>query len=267
MALNGKRGQKHPRVRVQGIATSWERVADWYDDLLEGSDDTYQRQVILPNLLRLVAPRGGLRVLDVACGQGFFSRAFAEAGAEVVGVDISEELVRRARERAPAGVKFIVASADRIPLAEKGVFDAATIVLALQNIENVAGVFGECARLLRQGGKLFLVLNHPCFRIPKHSSWGFDAAAGLQYRRLDSYLSESRATIEMHPGQTVPALTASFHRPLQLYFKALGKAGFSVTRLEEWTSQKKSETGPRAAAENKARREFPLFLFLEAVRG
>jgi hypothetical protein len=53
---------------------------------------------------------------------------------------------------------------------------------------------------------------------------------------------------------------------LQFYFKALRKAGFLVSRLEEWNSQKKSQPGPRADAENRARKEFPLFLALEAVK-
>ena len=70
----------------------------------------------------------------------------------------------------------------------------------------------------------------------------------------------------MNPGQVKSEKTISFHHPLQFYFKALEKAGFVVTRLEEWTSHKESEKGPRAGAENRARKEFPLFLFLEAVK-
>ena len=72
--------------------TSWGNVADWYDEVVKG-DDSYQKKVILPNILRLVTPRKGLRVLDLACGQGFFSHEMAKAGAEVVGVDISKELI------------------------------------------------------------------------------------------------------------------------------------------------------------------------------
>ena len=60
--------------------TSWGNVADWYDDLLESSQETYQSEVILPNLMRLVKPATGLTVLDLACGQGYFSRAFAAVG-------------------------------------------------------------------------------------------------------------------------------------------------------------------------------------------
>ena len=61
-------------------------------------------------------------------------------------------------------------------------------------------------------------------------------------------------------------LTVSFHRPLQVYFKALIKNSFLVGRLEEWNSNKKSETGPRQKAEDKARQEIPLFMLIEAVK-
>lgn len=161
--------------------------------------------------------------------------------------------------------------------------DAVIIVLALQNIENLNGVMAECSRVLCPGGRLFLVLNHPAFRIPKKSSWGFDPVTirladspsevhsvdekkQIQFRRLDEYISESRAEIQMQPGKVSSAATVSFHRPLQTYFKSFQKNGFAVTRLEEWVSPKKSDPGPRAVAENKARKEFPLFLFVQAEK-
>ncbi|MEK7084251.1 MAG: methyltransferase domain-containing protein, partial [Patescibacteria group bacterium] len=81
-------------------STSWGNVAEWYDDLLETEKDTYQSAVILPNLLRLLSVKKGQKILDLACGQGFFSRAFAKEGASVTGVDVAEELIRRATAHA-----------------------------------------------------------------------------------------------------------------------------------------------------------------------
>ena len=72
--------------------------------------------------------------------------------------------------------------------------------------------------------------------------------------------------MDMHPGISGSAKTLSFHRPLQYYFKALAKAGFAVDRLEEWISHKASDSGPRAKAENVARKEIPLFLYLSAKK-
>ena len=50
------------------------------------------------------------------------------------------------------------------------------------------------------------------------------------------------------------------------YFKNLNKAGLAVSLLEEWNSNKVSDSGPRAKAENLARKEIPLFLFMEAKK-
>ena len=58
----------------------------------------------------------------------------------------------------------------------------------------------------------------------------------------------------------------SFHRPLSSYAEALAKAGFVIANLEEWKSNRVSETGPRAKAENKARNEFPLFMAIDAQK-
>ncbi|MGC9605746.1 MAG: methyltransferase domain-containing protein [Minisyncoccia bacterium] len=249
--------------------TSWGGVADWYDGLVGSSADSFQSKVIMPNLLRVLEPRPGMTVLDVACGQGHFTRAFAQNGAKAVGCDISPELIALAKKNSPPSLEFKVAPADKLSFAADKSFDAVTIVLALQNIENLAGTLSECARVLKPGSRLILVLNHPAFRIPKDSSWGWDEKTNVQYRRIDSYMSDSQIKIDMTPGESVHSkkkFTVSFHRPLQSYFKALNKAGFSVTRLEEWISHKQSQKGPRAAAEDRARKEIPMFLMLEAVK-
>ncbi len=239
--------------------TSWGNVAGWYDELLAG-EGTYQKEVILPNLVRLLGDIKGKRVLDLACGQGFFTREWKALGAEVTGADISPELIHIAREN-NKGIPFFYCPADAMPSIPSGTRDIVTIVLALQNIENLDGTLAEVNRILAPKGKFYIVLNHPTFRIPGASSWGW-TEDNDQYRRVDPYLSEQKNEIEMHPGKNRTEKTVSFHRPLQLYFKKFERHGFAVTRLEEWNSHKKSAPGPRAAAENHARKEIPLFMCL-----
>lgn len=252
--------------------TSWQPVALWYDELLSG-DDTYQTKVILPNLLRLLPPKdrqgSARKILDIACGQGFFSKAYAEGGADVLGVDISPDLISFASKNAPNSAHFAVAPADNISQAKSDSFDAGFIVLAIQNIKEMLGTLKEVSRAIKSGGAFVIVLNHPCFRIPKKSAWGYDEERAVQYRRIDAYGSASMTEIDMAPGadrKDSKIKTVSFHRPLQDYFKALAASGFVVTGLEEWISHKKSEAGPRAAAEDKARKEFPLFMTIVAKK-
>lgn len=249
---------KHP--------TSWEPVAAWYDDLLKG-EDTYQSKVIFPNLLRLLPATKGKRIIDIACGQGFFSTRYAELGAAVVGVDISSELIKRAQahelKNKTADLKFEVAPASKLTAIPSESFDGGMIILALQNIKELQETLSEASRVLVKGGTFVIVLNHPCFRIPKGSMWGYDEQEKVQYRRIDRYGVPFKAEIDMMPSKMSRAIqTASFHRPLQEYVKAFSKAGFSLTGLEEWISHKTSQKGPRAEAEDRARKEFPMFMTL-----
>ena len=251
--------------------TSWGSVSEWYNDLLNTSSDSYQKNVILPNLLRLVDPKKNMTILDLACGQGYFSHAFAEKGAEVIGSDISKELIELANKvngenQDSIKPKFYVSPADKISFAKDSTVDVITIVLALQNIENLAGTIKECSRILKSDGKLFIILNHPTFRIPEKSSWQWDEKENKQYRRIDSYMSDQSTKIDMTPGESnihKKKFTVTFHRPLQSHFKALNKSGLNVLRLEEWISHKKSQNGPRATEEDRTRKEIPMFLCLE----
>ncbi|MEI6297088.1 MAG: class I SAM-dependent methyltransferase [bacterium] len=249
-------------------STSWGKVAGWYDEVVE-EKGSYQRDVVLPNLLRIMDIKGGEKILDLACGQGFFSGEFLAKGADVVASDISEELIFIAKNNSKNnGIKFFVSPADNIKFLEEKSVDKIAVVLAIQNIENIGGVLKECSRVLKDGGKIYFVLNHPAFRIPKESSWGYDEEENIQYRRMDAYLSESRIKIDMNPGErNAPKnFTISFHRPLQLYSKVLRNNGFCINTIEEWVSDKKSQSGPRQKAEDKARKEFPMFMIIEAIK-
>lgn len=266
---------KNTSRREKKIQTGWGKVAGWYHDAVEEAG-SYQRELILPNLLRLMDVKKGETILDLACGEGFFSERFHRLGGRVIGVDVAAELIAIVKKRVPGG-EFHLGPADKLDFLKNNSVDKIAIVLALQNIENVQGALAECARVLKPSGKLFIILNHPAFRIPKQSSWGYDPVkspgdhgasekGGVQYRRIDRYLSESREKIQIHPGEKPSEMTVSFHKPLQFYFKAFKKSGLAVTGLEEWSSNKKSQPGPRAEAENRARKEIPLFLFLEASK-
>jgi ubiquinone/menaquinone biosynthesis C-methylase UbiE len=260
--------------------TSWGKVSDWYDNTVEDAD-SYQQKVILPNLLRIVAPKTGVKILDVGCGTGIFSRAFAEKGAKVLGVDIGKELVDIAEKKSTLkhcvlgqalkhGVlgqeQYMVASADDLSKIKEKDFDVATIVLAIQNMKNLDAVAGEVNKKIKSGGKLVLVMNHPAFRIPQNSDWYYDEKEKIQYRKIARYMSEIEIPILMNPGNKNSKKTYSFHRPLQVYVKSLAKNGFAITKLEEWISHKESQKGPKKNIEDKSRKEIPMFMCIECTK-
>lgn len=248
---------------MRKLEQGWSNVATWYDEYLKG-DDTYQAQVILPNVVRMIAPENGMRILDLACGQGYFARALAQTGAQVVGIDASAELLEAADAQSN-GLKIMYKQGNVEKLDEAyGVYDASLCVLALENIKNIQAMMNGVSDALKADGKLVLVMLHPAFRIPKHSDWSYAKETDTQYRKVGKYLSEVSIPIELHPHKGSASITTTtYHRPMQWYMKAFRNAGFAITNMEEWISHKKSQPGPRQAAEDAARKEFPMFLALE----
>jgi 2-polyprenyl-3-methyl-5-hydroxy-6-metoxy-1,4-benzoquinol methylase len=243
------------------MKTDWNNVATWYDEYLKG-DDTYQAQVIAPNLLRMLELTPKSTVLDLACGQGYFSRLCALSGAQVVGVDQSEALIAVAQKESTTAVEYIIGDATALTLEKT--FTRIFSVLALENIQAVRDMVHGATALLEDDGKIVFVMLHPAFRIPKHSDWGFNEKKDVQYRIVEKYLSEVAIPIELHPFRgSVKTETVTFHRSLQWYMKTFRSAGLAVTNIEEWISHKTSEKGARQRAEDKARREIPMFLAIE----
>ncbi|MCW5753233.1 MAG: methyltransferase domain-containing protein [Phycisphaeraceae bacterium] len=252
---------------------SWEHVAEWYGSLVGSGASDHHQQVILPGVLRLLEPASGERLLDVACGEGLLCREAVRMCMEAVGVDASTSLIDRAIRQAPAGCRYETGDARRLDPSVLGRFDMAACVLAIMNIDPVSAVFHGVAQCLKPGGRFVLVMLHPAFRSPRQTSWGWETTAeGLrQYRRVDAYLSTGSSQIVMNPGAAAhgaeSVTTTTYHRPVGVYVRGLAKAGFVVDAMEEWASVRKSQPGPRAAEENRARREIPMFLAIRAVRG
>jgi len=252
--------------KPQAAKTGWEQVSDWYGGHM-AENDSLLNTVVYPGVIKLLAPEKGKQYLDIACGEGAFGRLLAKSGVHTFGFDASPSLIERAQRLAPTNTKYVMGDATRFAKLCQGIkFDGATCLLAIQNIDPIAPVFHDAASVLASGAPLVIVMNHPSFRIPRQSAWGWEDARQIQYRRIDMYMSPMKIPILAHPGADRSIKTVSYHRPLSTYINALGGAGFAVSALEEWTSNRVSDSGPKAKAENRARSEFPMFLALRAIK-
>ncbi len=254
----------------------WDHVAGWYDDLITERGSVHHETVIVPGVTRMLDLKPGERLLDVACGQGLLCEHLAQRtpADEFVGVDLSPALIEKATERATDRTRYMVGDVQKLGELELGEFDAASCVMALMNFDRIEPVFEGVAAALKPGGRLVCVILHPAFRITGSTAWGWTTdertREAVQYRRVDQYMSDQAQQIVMNPGKVAHGekaiTTTTHHRPMSRYINALGEAGLLVDSIEEWTSTKVSEPGPRAIAENLARREIPLFMAIRATR-
>lgn len=249
-----------------GPRTDWGDVAEWYDQHVGESGSEYHREVVIPGTLRLLALQAGEPAVDIACGQGVLCRVLNERGVQVTGVDAAAELIAAARDRSGDAIRYVVGDARNLSFLPAGRFTVAACVLAIQNIHPIAPVFTGVARILAPGGRFVLVMMHPAFRGAKETSWGWDEQNRIQYRRVDRYLTPRKTPIVTHPGSAPDQYTWTFHKPIGEYVRGLRNAGLLVDSLEEWPSHKTSGPGPRAAAENLARKEIPMFMAIRAIK-
>ncbi|SRR5579875_43386 len=99
-------------------------------------------------LLELLKPKAGERILDLGCGEGTLTEKIAQSGAEVVGVDVSPEMVEAAKRR---GLEVYLLDAHE--LAYEREFDAVFSNAALHWMKDPARIIANVARALKPGGR------------------------------------------------------------------------------------------------------------------
>src|SRR6266550_8868185 len=125
------KNRKSKITNRKSVPTDWGRVAEWYDDLVGEEGSEFQREVIFPGVLRMLALKPAEKVLDLACGQGAFCRLLAEKGAKPTGVDAATELIKLARERSDAGIEYFVGDARNLNFLAENKFSAVSCILAI----------------------------------------------------------------------------------------------------------------------------------------
>ena len=140
---------------------SWNDLAPWWRQEL-AEDPAYEAD-ITPLALDLLDPRAGERILDVGCGEGRLMAVLARMQVQAYGVDISVDLLGSARMFGPVIRDALPAFAS----LRDGVFDAAVVSLVLEHLEDEATFLAELGRVVRPGGRLALVINHPIFTAPE----------------------------------------------------------------------------------------------------
>ncbi len=251
-------------------------MANWYDDYLK-DEDNYQNKVILPNLLRLLdldSLSDDSRILDIGCGQGFFIDKIINSTNKYIniyGLDLGSDLISIAKDNLSKYDNVVLENADAANMKniKSDSIDLVYSVLALQNMKDLDKVVSEISRVLKNGKRAVLVINHPAFRIPKDSDWYFDNNFRRQGRVVYNYMSDKKYAIDMNPGQKALSgkneQTFSFHHPLQYFSKLFYKNNLAILKIEEWMSHKKSQPGPKQQAEDNARKEIPMFMCLELI--
>ena len=146
--------RKHkPERYTEYTALNAKKYHSWYLHSPGSDIARLQKEAIS----KILGSGAGERLLDIGCGTGFFSEWFHSIGFSVTGIDVSNEMIARARLESNEGVLFQVADAKMIPYEDDS-FDIVTFVTSFEFMTDPDAVIKEALRIV-SGEITFLMLN------------------------------------------------------------------------------------------------------------
>ena len=198
---------------------NWNDIAAWWRR--EATTDPVYREDVEPMLERLVPPHSGLAI-ELGCGEGQWLRWLNEAGGNAFGSDGSLLLLADAVKAAPV----VCARLPALPWLRDRSVDTALSVFVLDLVDDVATFFSEAARVVRRGGSLIVVINHPGFTSP--GSGPVVDIDGEVLWRWGSYLTDGSSKHPAGSGHVV-----FYHRSIARLLTTAAESGWALELLEE----------------------------------
>ena len=196
--------------KIAGPTT--ERSLPEYDDQLSGFHGAFGRE--LQAIVNELPLSSEMRVLDLACGDGFYTRRIAErlgSGGFITGVDInlaylSEASVEASRQSGRAKIDFVAASFDRLPFPDD-TFDLVWCAQSLYTLPDPVVVIGHLARVLRPGGLVIVLENDTLHQV--FLPWPVHLELPIRAAELRSFQDGSRNSSKYYVGRRLPAILAA----------------------------------------------------------
>jgi SAM-dependent methyltransferase len=252
-------GRKHSRVVEKRVTQNIYDNATFFEQYsrlarsVEGLDGAAE----WPALRAMLPDLRDRKVVDLGCGFGWFCRWAREQGAAtVLGIDVSERMLARARSTTPdPAITYRCADLEQLAL-EPGFFDFAYSSLALHYVTDLAGLVATIRGALVPGSAFVFSVEHPIYTAPADPRWS--DATGRRTWPLDRYMDEgTRSTDWLAKG------VIKQHRMLATYLNVLVRTGFILSHVEEWgPTEEQIAVHPEWADE----RRRPPFLLVAARR-
>jgi len=250
------------------VKRTWNACGEAFDRFTT-ADDSYSDNIERPAVEKVIGDITGSKVLELGCGSGPYSCSFAQAGAHVTALDLSQAMISLAREKAAErrlNIDFRVADIrERLPFSDSQ-FDLIFTATTLHYVDDLASFMREASRVMNQSARFVASVLHP------RSTAHFPLADGAELDADPSvgrYFGKPLRSIETpwigfgevsDEGRRINC----HHHTITEYFDAITSAGLIVTRFHE------PEPPPEFAAKNAARYDeairSPLFLIFSATK-
>ncbi|MCP1136165.1 class I SAM-dependent methyltransferase [Paenibacillus polysaccharolyticus] len=219
---------------------------------LDAAGEWHELQTLLPDLK-------DKRVLDLGCGFGWHCRYAREQQAStVIGVDLSENMLRRARELTnDLQIEYRQTAIEHIHF-DQNQFDVVISSLALHYIKHLHDVYRKINHCLVTSGTFILSVEHPIFTARAEQDWHYDAQGEKLHWPVDHYHEQGQRIANFLDHDVV-----KYHRTMATHLNELIGAGFIIQQVaESKPSLEMMEQVPGMSDENRR----PMFLMIVAMK-
>lgn len=209
---------------IEAIKNSWDKnVLTRSEDLEQGTDFSYLNY-IAPWVLNHVIENSNTNsaILDIGCGCGFLTNAVYRNGRNnIKGIDISPQSIECAQNRYP-NISFECNDIYNLPRIQT--YDICLAIMLLNNMVDIEFFFPIIHDILKPGGKLLVVLPHPCFWPIRHLNspdYSYKNEAPYSFQFATKYRRDYSCR------------TLYFHRTIETYIHSILNAGLKIISIQE----------------------------------
>lgn len=246
------------KMKHDNSTIAWNNLGEEWFELAQTGES--RMHFIMPKMLEYIGNVDGLKILDLGCGEGGYSRELAKHNAKVVAVDCSEKAIKYSMKLAKEealDIKHYIRNSNDLYEINDNEFDIVLCSMMLMDCEDLEGTLSEVVRVLKPNGKLFASVLHPCFDGNHEKGIGRQGFGIDRQVVVMNYFEPKQWEAPLYKG-TTPVLW--HHRTLEEYVKAFIKAGLSIVDINEpraTDEQAKISTGIAWL------QKIPLFLYWE----
>ena len=234
---------------------TYNECASQYAAMIGERPPVLYSHLVVPTLLGFAGNVSGLSVLDAGCGEGIIARKLSEFGARVTAIDVSEELVRIARERTQSqSIEYCCFDLSEHPPEHFiGKFDLVVSNLVIDDVPDYVGYIRNVSLMAKQFARIILTKNNPYSAVIRD--------------KVPDYFDSGHA--EIYKGMSTAGVKVFYyHRTLEEYINGFHDHGFLLSRLSDMKPPQSALDHEDPLERDRFRRHvhFPVLMAIEFTR-
>jgi ubiquinone/menaquinone biosynthesis C-methylase UbiE len=219
--------------QLDKTAERWNTNAQAWNHATGSGGNVYHQKFLYPAVMQFVGSTQGKDILDLGCGEGAFCRIFAQTAHNVTGIDISQNMLKIARQKKSKNIRYLHRSFTHLQGVPDLSQDLVFSNMAFMSSPGLSETFRESYRVLKPGGQFIFIIKHP-FRLWQQHQ---DTASDVSY--FDERPFEHKTDLGYFSSSPTPHPTSNeitsihYRRTFSTYLNQLRQTGFEFDAMEE----------------------------------